>query len=716
MNLFLRDKLNNLEKNSNGFAIPQVLILGVGVAVAVTGLMAVSILGLTGSRIKRQELIAKASSYSGITTIRSLLNDSSQGSLFHYFWLVNSCSETEMGCSDTEDLITDPSQKYWSDDEWCEGSTSCDGRQKAPVCNYSEKINWIGDDNGKSDIFAGLFDSNANKVGTTLEDASRDFGQSFNLISTKYIGTEKYGVNSMLLEGKANSINAKQQTASNKLKVNIQVISETPEEGFGFLSVGENQSDGNTSFFLGNLNITPTGDAKGSIIWRRNLDNDSDCDDFEKEHNGNFSSLPEIGNGGIWIQPIGLPKQPRLSNVKDIGILICTPEVFNREGTNCKLSSEDVIEKIYRIHSLYVKGPDSRFEISTTDSSRIVLEIMGDIDISNGGIFCHKDGENNCGTGKPQNLTILFKQKTNTEGNKMVCNDDRFTGGVKLKKSVSFSDHKYPIDNNQLPGSSFLIDNTGDEFGAFTYGPKTTFLSALSESKWVQINNSEERNNNAGMIVTSRAAYGWIKNALGRSYEDNMVNLVLTPQGELIPYLGQKENEDFNIEIIGVGNRVEPLSEGLGLDPSSDKVFLIYDKSNELYYLRTFDVSDANPSSGTSSVYSYPLAFAKMNKKIIGSTHVDLLGDLDSQQAKDWLDRFNINMQRSTTINPIRNFSGAAWVKNLCFDADEEKNWRFSKEFINNLTARHGEEFNWGVRYYKGRSIILWDTLRDFKS
>ena len=36
--------------------------------------------------------------------------------------------------------------------------------------------------------------------------------------------------------------------------------------------------------------------------------------------------------------------------------------------------------------------------------------------------------------------------------------------------------------------------------------------------------------------------------------------------------------------------------------------------------------------------------------------------------------------------------------------------------FIDKLSSRHGEEFNWGVRYYKGRSIILWDTLRDFES
>ena len=47
---------------------------------------------------------------------------------------------------------------------------------------------------------------------------------------------------------------------------------------------------------------------------------------------------------------------------------------------------------------------------------------------------------------------------------------------------------------------------------------------------------------------------------------------------------------------------------------------------------------------------------------------------------------------------------------------EEPKDKPCSKEFINKLTARHGEEFNWGVRYYKGRSIILWDTLRDFRS
>ena len=72
---FLNHKKKFIIKKDNGFAIPQILILGIAIAVGVSGLMAASILGLTGSRITRQELLAKASSYSGITKLRSLFND-----------------------------------------------------------------------------------------------------------------------------------------------------------------------------------------------------------------------------------------------------------------------------------------------------------------------------------------------------------------------------------------------------------------------------------------------------------------------------------------------------------------------------------------------------------------------------------------------------------------------------------------------------------------
>ena len=142
-----------------------------------------------------------------------------------------------------------------------------------------------------------------------------------------------------------------------------------------------------------------------------NIDNNDECQDFQEWAMAENASLQASGNGGIWIQPLNLPKQPRLKNVIDIGTLICTQKRYEENNSSCKLSAGNSPQKTFRIYSLFAKGPGSKFEVSTTDSSKIILEIMGDIDISNEGIFCHRNGSESCGTGKPENLTILFKQK-----------------------------------------------------------------------------------------------------------------------------------------------------------------------------------------------------------------------------------------------------------------------------------------------------------------
>ena len=98
MSFHKKESKNIIIEKNKGFAIPQILILGIAIAVGVSGLMAASILGLTGSRITRQELLAKSSSYSGITKLRSLLNDNSQGRLFNYFWVVDNCSDKASEC------------------------------------------------------------------------------------------------------------------------------------------------------------------------------------------------------------------------------------------------------------------------------------------------------------------------------------------------------------------------------------------------------------------------------------------------------------------------------------------------------------------------------------------------------------------------------------------------------------------------------------------
>ena len=161
---------NRSRKNNKGFAIPQILILGIGIAVGVSGLMAASILSLTGSKITRQELLAKASSYSGITKLRALFNDNSEGRLFNYFWLVDNCSEKASECESLN--ISDPTNQYWADDSWCDDEENCNGRQKAPVCIPSENYSWANEKQIVEDLFR-----NSNYVGNTLPNSKRDFDQ-----------------------------------------------------------------------------------------------------------------------------------------------------------------------------------------------------------------------------------------------------------------------------------------------------------------------------------------------------------------------------------------------------------------------------------------------------------------------------------------------------------------------------------------------------------
>ena len=451
-----------------------------------------------------------------------------------------------------------------------------------------------------------------------------------------------------------------------------------------------------------------------------NLNNNNDCFDFEELAVGSNASLPENKNGGLWIQPIKLPPQPRLKNVEDLGTLICTAEEFERNNTLCKLSSDNLNQKTFRIYSLFVRGPESQFEVSTSDDKKIILEIMGDIDISNEGKFCHRNGLEACGSGKAENLTILFKQKNDPESNLLICNRDNNDGGVKIKNNNSYSNLDYPIDNNLLPGSSFLIDNTGEnfieKFSAFIYAPKATFISKINNANYVQVTNESERYNNAGLVVATRGSYGYIRNTLGNTIEDKITNIILTPDLKLIPYGGSQENGALNnIEIVGIGQKISNLPTNSQFNQSAENVFLLFDKSSSNYHLRTYEIKNINSKNQSSLQNSYPGSFAILNPKN-AQNDINLGNDLDNEfLSKPFLNSFGITIQRKMNNEIGRNFSGAAWVKNMCLDSNGSITWEFSRNFIDKLTAWHGSDFNWGRKFYRGKSIILWDTLREFR-
>ena len=76
-----------------------------------------------------------------------------------------------------------------------------------------------------------------------------------------------------------------------------------------------------------------------------------------------------------------------------------------------------------------------------------------------------------------------------------------------------------------------------------------------------------------------------------------------------------------------------------------------------------------------------------------------------------WLDTFNINLESN---NDILEIFLVQLGLNFCLDNEGTKTWEFSKDFIENLIAWLWRVFNWGIKSYRGQSIILWDTLRDF--
>ena len=93
---------------------------------------------------------------------------------------------------------------------------------------------------------------------------------------------------------------------------------------------------------------------------------------------------------------------------------------------------------------------------------------MGDIDVSNEGKFCHRNGFEICGTGKPENLTILFKQKTKSEYNKLNDNGYLYESQYTSNHDINYSTWTSDIVFNWWfsPGSQLSlvwkngIDNT----------------------------------------------------------------------------------------------------------------------------------------------------------------------------------------------------------------------------------------------------------------
>ena len=694
-----------------GFAIPQILLLSLLLTTSLTALINSAINRYTSIKLKSLEMHSMNASYSAVSSIKSFLNNSKDRA-YNYFWLAKSCSSKsedeecpnfnagisgmEWPGSFVKGEFNDLSSIFWPDTDWCNGTNgnNCIGRQVAPKCNYrrelasSRPLDWTF----YRSVASNFIDNNDDLVGIENNYFLENQEQSFSIKSSDYVGTELAGENSFLIEGITKSLGTETKTSINKLRVNIAVTSIVPNSGFSFISAGENELDRN-SLNLSNLNVV--GDQSGSIIWRKNIYSSQECNDVEYLSGINQAlGLPK--KGGLWIQPLSIPSRPAVYRNQlgnwDLGNRVCTPNNSDLVSSRCSFLEnagwEDfqTVERTVFMNNLIVKGRNASFNISTSDQSPLTIVFSGSVDISNGGQICHRDGGSFCGSGKPENLTIIFNQSNQSDLIQKQALECSNFGGIRL-------------NNNVPPNNTFFLGSTeNSKFSGFVYALDTTFSTSSLPSRYYQSPIGGRK-----LLVVSKGLYSVIDDP--ESTNDSLLtpkifkttNLNYIPfQTDLVTY---QIDEMRNNHIIAAGSRCETC------DPPEDTMLnmaLIWNSVTNNYYLRGFYYQ------GDEAILAgYDIGGRKWLKEL-GSFPL-------SNENKNWLDIYGIDLKETSLLNQDVTIKGVVWAKNVCLDRNKVTNWQFDNDVANNLPKRHSnDDFNYGVRYYRGRGIKVWDTLRDF--
>ena len=231
------------KRNKEAFALPQILVLAIGISISLIGLMNASINRLSTSKLNRTELQAKNATESAFNSVRTLLNNSK--GVQYYYWLLKTCSSSSNNseCPTfgggqygnqwpgyfNKGRIHDPSRLYWVDTNniWCDGISKpqCIGRQVAPSCSYlgrngrNSRINWGYISRDLSNLVNG-----SEKVLNQQGNSNSNI-QSFVIKSTDFVGNESGGENSLLLEGyNSTSRSLTTKNATNKIRANIEIF------------------------------------------------------------------------------------------------------------------------------------------------------------------------------------------------------------------------------------------------------------------------------------------------------------------------------------------------------------------------------------------------------------------------------------------------------------------------------------------------------------
>ena len=259
------------------------------------------------------------------------------------------------------------------------------------------------------------------------------------------------------------------------------------------------------------------------------------------------------------------------------------------------------------------------------------------------------------------------------------------------------------VQNQNIPYNTFILSNSGhsdrrEPLSAFIYATDTTLSTSHSPVKYYQIPKAGSK-----LLVRTRGLYSYINNPEGYPFQDRAPRLLKTLNNKPIPF--NKATKPFGsttYHLIAIGNRSYYSYPG---ENTMLNMALITDSAQTHYWLVGLDIKQ----------YEAQFVFRNTN----GRTWVKYLGRNPygrTRYGRTWISHYGIELKEYKATDLY--ITGAAWMKNICLDkyGNGKVFWDFKKDFNKDLVKRYSNnpKYNYGVPYYRGKSIKLWDTLRDF--
>ena len=720
----------------------------------------------SNSRIRFFATSVNSALDSFVNEYRALLNDATYGNIFNQYWLVQGCSTSTASATCPKNTATgtpvpnagiqNPSQSYWSNsDGFCSdypraGTQGCPGRQVSPYCSYS---------NPNSSNSGSYIDWNsANRMISTFYNSQKDISSGVNTSNTKKafgvvssyetIGQVEQGgrshidVSGLLKDG--NNIDAERRA-----RVSMEIERSTPYAGFAYISAGYQQSDRN-SIHLSNLrlhegNYLSGTVGRGTILLRRNsspsswnsyLLDPSGCGNssrtFFYSSNGGYSySLPAKDNGGLLLHS---PYWPTSSNLS-IAPTSAQSTIVRTTSTSSCLRANNQKERVYTYHNLFVlRG--ALFCIETSDSSKALIKVSDSIDVAPGSRFCHLEkGSSVCGSGKPENLTIVSTFKDFSTNKQPIsdhsgCSNNR--GGAGLGESYASR------SENGSPGPSFTFRSTGkpgnqEKLSAFIYGKDLVFNSSGLHKGRRGTYLSDDLNSRyslySGSLVIHRSRIaatgldGPTDTTVWRLLIPGKSDVVIQGDASRSSLNGMNDNETGYLarqSIVAIANRTNNYGRWYGVYPS---IYITYDWSRGLFRINSFSKINSVSSGSTEGKIRLGTQLSRNYYTpwgtISSSFYPSQLSSMST--ALKLMYGISITSPNANDVNPVRIYKGAVWARRVCFSRNwaygdylQSHHWITDPKFVDGLADRYGEEFRWGFSNYKSRFVKTWDILRDF--